>query len=684
MLAKWIGALTLALLMGSQALAAADAELQIKALKPGAVVTVDRVLADGKVMISVADAQKKPILGLGSADFTFTQAGRTANIVSVQPFEQDVDIPRHLVLVLDNSFSMQERNAVKPLLAGVDELLKLVRPIDQVAVVVFHDKKTVNMGGRDLHVRVFQSSDPVALKEFVTNAYSSDGMTSRTVLFEGMLAGLDLIGRMPKDDPRFLVVFSDGQDLNSDFKPEEVTKVARGLPQFGTYTIDYMPGEGLDPFLHDFAVERNGLIWKARQETNLVPIFQEVTSTMQYHYVVSYAFPPTGTLALAPASLTIEEIKTVDASPMLAHVYFDDGSAVIPERYVRFTDLAQAAAFAEPQLRGTLEKHYQILNLVGKRLAENPDASITLVGCNANSGGEKGNKKLSNQRAEAVQAYLQSTWNIAPERMPIEARNLPEMPATSRIEEGRAENRRVEIRSGHPAILDLVRSTYLATDIDTRSLTLRPTLDTAYGFARWRVAASGGGQSLAELAGEGNPPTEITVPLSLKDLNALAAAGSVEVAMELEDRKGQKLKLSPAPLPVRFIETKERLARKEEFRVQEKYALILFAFDSDALGERNQAIVSEIISRIREVPEARVAIVGHTDTIGTDEYNLKLSERRAKAVYDQVMTLYGEDAAGRITYAGVGEADPLYDNLSPEARSFNRTVAITLEYLAKE
>ena len=684
MLPKWICALSMALLFGSQVLAAGGEDLQIKALKPGAVVTVDRVLADGKLMISVADAQKKPILGLGAADFTLSESGRTATIVSVQPFEEDVAIPRHLVLVLDNSFSMLERNAVKPLQAGLAELLKIARPIDQVALVVFDDKKTVKMGGRDLHVRVFQSSDPAALKEFVAKSYSDSSLTTKTVLFEGMLAGLDLVERMPKDDPRFMVVFSDGQDLNSAFKPEEVSKAGQGLPPFGAYTIDYMPGEGLDPFLHAFATEHQGQIWKAREETNLVPIFQEITSRLQHHYVVSYVFPPTGTLALAPASLTIEEIKTVDASPMLGHIYFDENSAAIPERYVRFTEPGQTAAFAEAQLRGTLDKYYQVLNLVGKRLAENPDATITLVGCNANSGSEKGNKKLSAQRAEAVQAYLQTIWNIAPERMAVEARNLPEMPATGRLEEGRAENRRVEIRSGHPAILDLVRSTYIATDIDARSLTLRPTLDSAYGFARWRVAASAGGQSLAELAGEGNPPTEITVPLSLKDLNALAAAGSIPVVMELEDRKGQTLKLSPAPLPVRFIETRERLAQKQEYRVQEKYALILFDFDSAALGEHNQAIVGEIVARIRELPEASVAIVGHTDTIGTDDYNLKLSERRAKAVYDQVLALYGEDAAGRISQKGVGEADPLYDNLSPEARSFNRTVAITLEYMAKE
>jgi len=683
MLPKWIVALAMTLVLCGQAQAADVGDLQVRTLKPGGVVTLERVLADGRLMVNVADAQVNPILGLGAGDFTVTQGERSATIVSALPFEEDVAIPRHIVLVLDNSFSMLERNAVKPLLAGVDQLLGIVRPIDQVALVVFDDEKTVQINGRKLHVQVFQSNDPAALREFVAQAYADSTLTTRTFLFEGVLAGLELVEKMPKDDPRFMVVFSDGQDLNSEIKAEDVTKVSRRMLAFGAYTIDYMPGEGLDPFLHDFADDHQGNTWKAKQETSLVPIFQEVTSRLQHHYLISYIFPPTGSLTVVPAGLTIEEIKTIDASPMLGQIFFDQGSDVIPGRYFRFTDPEQTGSFSEAQLKGTLEKYYQVLNLVGKRLTEHPDATITLVGCNDNSGTERGNKKLSAKRAEAVKGYLKTIWNIAPDRMSVDARNLPEMPSTGRIEEGRAENRRVEIRSGDPAILDVVRSTYIATEIDNRALTVRPVLDTAYGFTSWRLAAGGGGQTLADVTGEGSPAEEIRLPLRPVDLGAVAAAGSVAVVMELEDSRGQTLKLI-SPLPITFIETKKRMAEKQDFRVQEKYALILFDFDSAALGERNQQIVGEIVARIRDLPEASVTIVGHTDTIGTDDYNLKLSERRAKAVYDQVLALVGEDAAGRISYQGVGEADPLYDNQSPEARSFNRTVAVTLEYMAKE
>ncbi len=671
-------------LFGGQGFGAEQAPLQIETVKPGATVVVDRVVDDGKVILSVADAAKQPVLGLAAEDFTITRDGRKANVLSAESFEQNLDVPRHIVLVLDNSFSMQERNAVRQILAAMDELLKIVRPIDQVSLVVFNDRKTRQVGGRDLHVRILQSSRPAELKAFITEAYSSDGMTSKTVLFEGMLAGLDLVARMPEEEPKFMVVFSDGEDINSAFEGEDVIKATEGIARFEGYAVDYMPGPGVDPLLNAFATRGGGQVWKAAAETNLVPIFQAVASKLQYHYVVTYLFPTQGSLTVAPQSLTIKEIKTIDASPMLAHVYFDTGSSDIPDSYIRFRDRSETAGFDESRLRGTLEKYRHLLNLVGKRLAGHPEATVTLVGCNDNSGGEKGNTELSGRRAQAVQVYLQALWGVAGDRIRVETRNLPEMPSTSRLEEGRADNRRVEIRSEDPAILDLVRSTYIDTRIDASALTLRPVVDSVYGLASWQITATSGGRSLAELAGEGALAQQTTVPLKTDNLLDVASAGEIQVAVALEDLKGQQTTLTAEPVKVHFIQTRELLAKKQGYQVEERYALVLFDFDSDALDARNQAIVTQIVERIRALPQATVEIVGHTDNIGKEEYNIKLSERRAQAVYRLLTSAYGGGGGDRIRYRGVGPHEALYDNLSPETRALNRTVTITLEYTTGE
>jgi outer membrane protein OmpA-like peptidoglycan-associated protein len=936
----------LSLLFSGQIFAAGGTELQVSASKPGNIVTVEREIDDGKVLLSVSDAAKNPMFGLTISDFVVTMGGRTAKITSVQPVAESLDVPRNIVLVLDNSDSMRQRDAVGPLLAGVDELLKIVRPIDQVQIVVF-SKKKINIGGRDLSVRTFKSNKPGELKNFVSNVYR-DGITSTTVLYEGMLAGIELIRALPANEPRFMVVFSDGEDLNSDYKSDDVFKAMEGLARFNTYAIDYMPGAAIDKFLATFAEQNNGEIWKATSETNLVPIFQSVASKMQYYYVVSYLFPTTGSLAVvpasvaideiaaldasarseqfagaapaksafvvsridasaltlrpvvdtvygiagwkvalantggtlaeqsgkgtppaeiavplktddlgglaaggdikvtmemqdrkgqivvltappvkvnyfrttgslgvapasvaideiealdasarseqsagaapaksasvvsridvsaltlrpvvasphgiagwkvalantggtmaeqsgkgtppaevvvplktddlgglaaggdikvtmemqdrkgqivvltappvkvnyfrtmgslavAPASVTIEEIKTIDASPLLGHIYFSRGASDLPVQYVRLAGPEEAKAFDEQRFRDTLEKYYQVLNIIGKRMTNHPEAVITLTGCNDNTVVEKGNRKLSTRRAEAVRDYLQAVWGIAPERIRIEARNLPKMPSTSRLEEGKADNRRVEITSENPAILDLIRSSYLATRIDTAMLTLHPVITAPHGVAAWTVAAANNRQKLGELAGDGAPPAEIKMPLSTSNLNEMAAGGDITVRMEVQDRKRQELAMTASPVRVNFVQTSQLLAQKQEFRVQEKYALILFDFDSDIVDARNQEIVNTIVTRIKELPQATVDIVGHTDNIGKEGYNIKLSERRALAVYKLLTAAYGEDPGERLRYSGVGPLNPLYDNTTSEARAFNRTVTITLEYMA--
>jgi outer membrane protein OmpA-like peptidoglycan-associated protein len=124
-------------------------------------------------------------------------------------------------------------------------------------------------------------------------------------------------------------------------------------------------------------------------------------------------------------------------------------------------------------------------------------------------------------------------------------------------------------------------------------------------------------------------------------------------------------------------------AQRNAQRVMEKYALILFDYDSAEIKERNKVVLERVVKRIRELPDARVTILGQTDIIGTEDYNLGLSQRRAKSVFQSV-TENGIPSPERIEFKGNGPHDPPYDNTLPEGRSFNRTVIITLEYQIQE
>jgi outer membrane protein OmpA-like peptidoglycan-associated protein len=66
----------------------------------------------------------------------------------------------------------------------------------------------------------------------------------------------------------------------------------------------------------------------------------------------------------------------------------------------------------------------------------------------------------------------------------------------------------------------------------------------------------------------------------------------------------------------------------------------------------------------------KIEISGHTDNKGSDEYNKNLSNLRAKAVFDRVISS-GIDAA-RLTYVGFGEEKPIATNDTEEGRQLNR------------
>src|SRR5450631_2549310 len=112
MLIKRMSLVLVALLVSGAAFAAGESDLKISVAKSGATVMIDQIVKDGKALVSVVDAGKNPLLGLGAGDFSVMQSGRKGNITSVQPFSENLDIPRHIVLVLDNSFSMYEREAI--------------------------------------------------------------------------------------------------------------------------------------------------------------------------------------------------------------------------------------------------------------------------------------------------------------------------------------------------------------------------------------------------------------------------------------------------------------------------------------------------------------------------------------------------------------------------------------------
>jgi outer membrane protein OmpA-like peptidoglycan-associated protein len=397
--------------------------------------------------------------------------------------------------------------------------------------------------------------------------------------------------------------------------------------------------------------------------------------------IVELSLPPYGTVKLEPDTVTVEEITILDSSPLLNYVYFDTGRSDIPGRYALFKTAAEAQTFDPATLKGTMEKYRHALNIIGKRAAERPKAKLKIVGCNSGFSEEKGRTDLSRSRAESVRSYFRTIWGIDPSRLEAEARGLPAAASAGSLPEGRAENQRVEIYADDPGILDTVQSTYIEALSDTETFRITSEIEPGAVLKRWSIEIYGDNQRLEGLTGEGE--LEPSYLLALKDVGLLNIGNykTVAAALEAVDSKGQSLRARDTST-VQFVKRKERLARREGYKVIEKYALILFDFDRAEIKDRNKLVMDRIASRIREVPSATVKIVGHTDTIGKLDYNVALSKKRAETACNLILDS-GITAKERVAFEGKGPVDPLFDNGLPEGRAFNRTVTVILEYEQK-
>ena len=100
---------------------------------------------------------------------------------------------------------------------------------------------------------------------------------------------------------------------------------------------------------------------------------------------------------------------------------------------------------------------------------------------------------------------------------------------------------------------------------------------------------------------------------------------------------------------------------------------ILFDFDKSDVKREYFEILAQVGAFMKDHPKARVILAGHTDNIGTWEYNIKLSHRRAASVRTYLVEKESV-SADRITLSGFGYEDPVASNDTAEGRALNRRV----------
>ena len=142
---------------------------------------------------------------------------------------------------------------------------------------------------------------------------------------------------------------------------------------------------------------------------------------------------------------------------------------------------------------------------------------------------------------------------------------------------------------------------------------------------------------------------------------------------------GGKPAPAPVPAPEPVAEAPVEAPVAEVVRVELD---VKFDFDKSVVKPNSYADIKNLADFMKQYPQTTTVVEGHTDSVGPDAYNQKLSERRANAVKQVLVNQYGV-GANRVNSVGYGESRPVADNATEAGRAVNRRVEAQVEAQAK-
>jgi len=150
-----------------------------------------------------------------------------------------------------------------------------------------------------------------------------------------------------------------------------------------------------------------------------------------------------------------------------------------------------------------------------------------------------------------------------------------------------------------------------------------------------------------------------------------AVGGAIGNAM---DKKEEKIRQISAERDAKGMEV-ERL--KDDLLRVSVSSEASFAFDRADIKPEFKPTLDKVAAVLRDDPNVRITIIGFTDSVGSEEYNQRLSERRARATADYLISR--GVSASQIASKGLGESEPRASNSTEAGRAQNRRVEIYLQ-----
>jgi outer membrane protein OmpA-like peptidoglycan-associated protein len=398
------------------------------------------------------------------------------------------------------------------------------------------------------------------------------------------------------------------------------------------------------------------------------------------------AVAPVGDVAFTIVEPNPVRVKRVisETLPLRNSIFFDEGSNAIPSRYVVLSN-AQASDFKEQQLQQEqlesgsvrsarqLAVYHNVLNILGDRLRENTSSRIALSGASHNGAAE--GKIL----AENVKQYLVTTFGIDGTRISTTGRTKPLIPSEQPggqkelvlLREG---DRRVDIVSTSPELLMQVGGEMMKPVLITNTQQNPTDGQVLFNVKGAKKQLKSWSLDLTDEKGaiqHFGPFTNEQTALAGNAILNNQPEGTYKVLMTGESLNG---------LPITKQGSVHLVQPAEAIEKGSRYS-ILFDFDkASAIAAYAKFLNDDVAPLITDA--STVIIRGHTDVIGDEGYNLKLSEGRAQETQKILEHALANSNKSNVKFqtAGYGEeaAQAPFDNNLPEERFYNRTVIIDI------
>jgi len=369
-------------------------------------------------------------------------------------------------------------------------------------------------------------------------------------------------------------------------------------------------------------------------------------------------------------SLRVEEFINNKLYPILPYIFFDENSNNINSRY-KLLKKSETKSFNSNDLYSdsTLGVYYNILNIVAERMLKNPNASMTLLGCNSDQNQENNNLELSKNRAISIREYFTNVWGIDKSRFILKSRNLPIKYSNPGYTEGDEENRRVELIPNDKSITKFLFLNDTLRVTNPPRIRFYPSVKSNNGLQKWEITVSQKNTIYKKFSGTSQISKHLDWTLS-KEKNTIPRFDTpLLINLSVWDKKGNK-KEKQIELKLNQITISKKRTQNLQDKEINEYNLILFDYNKAELGKDNLKITDLINEIIND--NSIVTIYGFTDKLGDSEYNKSLAKKRAESTKNSLNT-------NNTVFKGIGEDNLLFENTFPEGRMYCRTVIVRVE-----